>query len=201
MIDPELVAELRESFIDGATPSELMYRIALRHEGDSCLHFILRDNFREAFGIPLLRNVVSDEDYSPAARHAHYNRDVVPEMIQRISDWNTADLTGSWLENVSVCSLVDHVQRIKSYPPEELKRVWDDLSEKEKAYVRQQAARINQSWEVAKSLAQLAERLQQKVLELEERLKRELLEKKCPKKAVRPKKAQYRSIDDESVNS
>lgn len=197
MIDPELVAELRESFIDGATPSELMHRIALRHEGDRCLHFILRDYFREAFGIPLLRNVVSDEDYSPAFRHAHYNRDVVPEMIQRMGDWNTTDLTGSWLENVSVGSLVDHVQRIKAYPPEELKRVWDELSEKEKAYVRRQSARINQSWDVAKSLALLAERLQQKVVELEARLKQDLLEKKLTKEEITPEKARYRSIDDE----
>jgi hypothetical protein len=57
MLDPELVNELRESFIDGATPSDLMHRIALRHEGDPSLHFIIRDYFCEAFGIPLLRNV------------------------------------------------------------------------------------------------------------------------------------------------
>ena len=184
MIDPELVAELRGLFIDGATPSELMHRIALRHEGDRRLHFILRDYFREAFGIPLLRNVVSDEDYSPAFRHAHYNRDVVPEMIQRIGDWNTADLTGSWLEKVSVHSLVDHVQRLEAYHPEELERVWDELHDKEKAYVRRQSARIDHSWDVVKSLAQLAERLQQKVVELEDRLKHALLEQEFSKEVT-----------------
>ena len=179
MIDPELVAELRGLFIDGATPSELMDRLALRHEGDRRLHLLIGEYFREALSIPLLRHVVSDEDYSPASRHAHYNRDVVPEMIQRIGDWNKTDLTGSWLENVSVRSLAEHERRYETLRPEELERVWDKLSAKEKAFITRKSARIDHSWEVAKSLAQLAERLQQKVVELEGRSKREPAEEKA----------------------
>src|SRR5262249_51179422 len=75
-MDTNLVKELQRMFIDGATPSQLMQQIAKHYKGDKRLHFVIMDYFREAFGIPLLRNVVSGEDYSPDARHAHYNRDV-----------------------------------------------------------------------------------------------------------------------------
>ena len=189
MIDPELIAELRESFIEGATPSELMHRIEIRHEGDPSIHFIIRDYFREAFGIPLVRNVVPDENYSPACRHAHYNRDVVPEMIQRIGAWNTTDLTGSWLENVSVRPLGDHLRRYEANRPKELERVWDELSEEEKAFISRKSARIDHSREVAKGLARLAERLQQKVVELEDRLKQELSESASSNEAEVPETA------------
>jgi hypothetical protein len=185
MIDPELVAELRESFIDGATPSELMHRIALSHDGDRLLHFRIGDYFREAFGIPLLRHVTSDENYSPALRHAHFNRDVVPEMIQRIGEWNTVDLAGSWLEDVTVRSVVDHLRRLETSRPEELERVWEKLSEKEKTFIRRKSARIDRAWEVSKSLARLAERLQQKVVELEARLEQELAKEEAAPETTR----------------
>ena len=165
------VNELRRMFIDGATPSQLMQYIANQHPDDPRLHFILSDYFREAFSIPLLRNVVSQEDYSPNRRHAHYNRDVVPEIVQRVGDWNTADLKGSWLEGVAVRSSADHAERLKAAHFEELDRVWNALTEKERLFIIRKIAIANHDWDVIKSLSALAERLQQKVVELEAQLK------------------------------
>src|SRR5438045_4432091 len=96
-MDRNLVHELRQLFIDGAIPSKLIHHIVAHHGNSERLHLLIRDYFKEAFSVPLIRNVVSEEEYSPKLRHAHFNREVVPELIQRIGDWNTANLEGSWL--------------------------------------------------------------------------------------------------------
>jgi hypothetical protein len=180
MLDKNLVNELRQMFIDGATPSRLMHHIANQHPDDPRLHFIISDYFREAFSIPLLRNVVSREDYSPNSRHAHYNRDVVPEIVQRMGDWNTADLKGSWLVGVSVRSLAEHRERLKAAHFEELDRVWDTLTERERLFIIRKVASANHDWDVMKSLSALAERLQQKIVELEAQLKQAFPEATAP---------------------
>src|SRR4051812_19487255 len=108
-MDESLVRELRQMFLDGATPSRLMRHVADRHGEDDRLHFVIQDYFHEAFGIALLRLVTSDEDYSPDPRHAHFNRNVIPEMIEHLGDWNTEPLAGSWLEHARVGSMDEHV--------------------------------------------------------------------------------------------
>jgi len=172
-MDDKLVGELRRMFLDGATPSQLMNHIANQHGDGSRLHFTIKDYFREAFGIQLLRNVISGEDYSPNCHHAHFNRDVAPEMVQRIGDWNHATLEGSWLADIDIKSLSDHVERLNSAHFEELERVWANLNDKEKLFIIRKIATKDYYWEVMKLLASMAERLQQKVVDLEERLKRE----------------------------
>jgi hypothetical protein len=173
MLDKNLVHELRRMFIDGATPSQLMHHIEKQCQDDRRLHFVIKDYFREAFRIPLLRNVVSGEGYSPNSRHAHYNREVVPEMIQRIGEWNRTDLEGSWLEGVSVHSLSEHTERLQTARFEELDRVWDSLSDNEKLFIIRKIALKDYYWDVVKGLASLAERLQERIVALEERLKEE----------------------------
>ena len=185
-MDKTLVSELRQMFIDGATPSRMMYHIATRHGQTEQVAHSIRECFREAFGIPLLRNVVSEEDYSPSSRHAHYNRDVVPEIIQRISDWNTVGLEGSWLQDLSVHSLSEHMESLKSARFEELTRIWHDLGDKEQHYIVQKAAIINHQWEMLKTLATMAERLQERVVELEERLKEQRSEKTSSERTAVP---------------
>jgi hypothetical protein len=129
MLKPTLVAELRRLFLDGATPSQLMHCIELDYPDNPRLHFIIKDYFEEAFQLPLLRNVIADGDYSPDPRHAHFNRDIVPEIIQRIEDWNTESLDASWLKGIVVRSLSGHVERLSATRFEELDRVWDTLND------------------------------------------------------------------------
>jgi hypothetical protein len=169
-MDEDLIRELRQLFLDGATPSYLIRHVADRLGESDRLHFAISDYFREAFGVPLVRNVVSNEDYSPDPRHSHFTRDVVPEIIERLGEWNTEPVAGLWLERASVAPLSEHVARLASVP-DGLTGVWGQMSDKEKAAVLRKSARINRDWEVMKALALLAERLQQKVVELEARLK------------------------------
>jgi hypothetical protein len=150
-----------------------MQRIAARHPGDSRIHFIIMDYFKEAFQLPLLRNVVPGEDYSPNSRHAHYNRDVVPEMVQRIPDWHSGSLTGTWLDGAVVRSLSEHVARLGGSRCQELERIWDTLNGEEKQFIIRRIAMKDYYWDALKSLALLSERLQQQIVELESRLREE----------------------------
>jgi hypothetical protein len=186
MVNKKLVKELRRLFLDGATPSRLMQHIAKHHPDDPRLRHVIADYFSEAFDIPLLRNVVSDEDYSPNKRHGHFNRDVVPEIIQRIGGWNKANLEGTWLEGLSIKSLGEETERLKSAHFEELDRVWETLNDKERFYIIRKSALINNEWEAMKILAALAERLQAKIDELEDRLKEHSSEEVLSNGAVAP---------------
>ena len=170
MLNQSVVAQIRALFVDGATPSQLMRRIAAVHSEDPRLHLIIMDYFKEAFQVPLVRNVVSGEDYSPSLRHSHYNRDVIPEMIQRIHYWNSDSLDGTWLNELAVRSLAEHVTRLSDTRCQELDRVWDTLTNDERLFIVRKIAMKDYNWDVMKSLALLTERLQQKIVELEIRL-------------------------------
>lgn len=173
MLSESLVAEIRRMFVDGATPSLLMQHIAARHPGDPRIHLIIMDYFNEAFQLPLLRNVVPGEDYSPSSRHAHYNRDVVPEIVRKIPDWHSGSLAGTWLEGAVVRSSREHVARLSGSRRPELSRIWDTLNDEEKQFITHRIAMKDYYWDALKSLALLSERLQQKVVELESRLREE----------------------------
>lgn len=163
MIQESLVADIRRLFLDGATPSQLMQRIAAQHPNDPRLHFLIADYFRAAFQIPLLRNVVPNEDYSPGARHAHYNRDVIPEIVRLMPEWNSEEVEGGWLDKVVVRSLSEHQARVGAVQFEELGRVWETLNDEEKQFIQRKIAMKDYYWEVLKCLASLAERLQEKL--------------------------------------
>jgi predicted DNA-binding protein YlxM (UPF0122 family) len=169
-MNQDLIENLRKMFLDGATPSQLMHHIAHQHKDERRLHHIIKDCFTEAFGVPLLRNVVPEEHYCPNRRHAHYNRDITPEIVQRIGDWNSGNLEDTWLESLSVTSLADHTQRLKNAHFEELERVWDKLNDNEKLFIIRKVAMKDHYWDIIKVLAHQTERLQQKIVELEGRL-------------------------------
>jgi hypothetical protein len=173
-MDSELICELRRLFLDGATPSRLMRLIADRAGDSDRLHFTISDYFEEAFGVPLVRYVDSDENYSPDPRHAHFNRDLFPEIIEHLGDWEAQPPAGSWLERAEVNSRNEHreqlMARLGATGPEELARVWGTLNDKERRAVVLLMAKSDRSWQVIKALSLLAERLQQKVVELEARV-------------------------------
>lgn len=169
-INPELVRELRQRFLDGATPSRLMQIIAERHHEVDRLHLLIKDYFREAFGIPLLRNVPLNTPPAPGASAGHFSRDVLPEIVQRIDQWNVTDLASSWLNGLKTTSLQDHAERLKDLRFEELDRVWDTLNDRERQFIVRKIAQKDQSWEIVKILAALAERLQEQVIEQQRQL-------------------------------
>ena len=98
-MNQNLVIELRQMFIDGATPTKLMQRIVEHHGQPKKLRFAIGDYFMEAFGIPLLRTVGPETDYAPDLAYALWNRDIIPEIISRIDEWNTESLEGTCLKD------------------------------------------------------------------------------------------------------
>jgi hypothetical protein len=82
---------------------------------------------------------------------------VLPEMVQRKAEWNSANLEGSWLDGLCVHALQEHKSRLQGADLEDQNGVGT-------------AATKDYYWEVIKSLARLVERLQQRIVELEDRL-------------------------------
>lgn len=173
MLKRTVVADVKQLFVEGATPSRLMQCIAAAHPDDPRLHLLIMDYFREAFQVPLLRNVIPGADYSPDLRHAHYNRDVVPDLVHRSQGWQTGNLTGSWLDGVAVHSFPEHVARLSESRWQELDRIWDGLTNEERQFIVRKIAMKDYYWDALKCLALLAERLQQQVVELQNRLQHE----------------------------
>lgn len=173
-MDQQLVNELRQMFLDGATPSSLMERIQVHHSEEDNIHWLIKDYFNEAFDISPLRHGSNDGDYAPDSKHAHFVRDVVPEIISNIEKWNHSDLQDTWLNGLSVSTFEEHKKRLATPHFEELDRIWDQLNEREKNFIIGRIARKDYFWDVMKALAALAERLQQKVDELQTKLNQEV---------------------------
>lgn len=173
IMDEKIVNELRQMFLDGATPSQLMHHIATQLGHGPRMHFAIKDYLSAAFGIKFLRNILLGEDYSPNTRHAHFNRDIAPEIAQKANEWSSVSLDGSWLEGITIKPLTEHIERVKSVEIPELKRIWANFNDEEKQFIVRKIATKDYSWEVINLLASMAERLQQKIFEIEERLKKE----------------------------
>lgn len=171
MIEEHIVKELREMFLDGATPSRLMLHVQLNHPEEETLHFLIKDYFERAFRLPLVREVRPGDDYTtPSLDHAHFNRDLVHEMVSKLDEWNTEDLSGSWLKDVSERSrknIKEIRQELASKRFAELDRVWDELTDDERNFIIGRIAHKDFLWFKVNTLSRLVERLQQKIVELE----------------------------------
>lgn len=170
MIKDQIVHELRQMFLDGATPSRLMLHIQTHHSEDEPLHFLITDYFKEAFKLPLIRCSSGKDFKQSSLEHDHFNRDLVHEMVCRIDEWSSEALDGTWLENTDglwTHSHDEHKERLKTAEFEELDRVWNTLNEKERLFIIRKIAHRDYLWYKVKTLSRLVERLQQKILELE----------------------------------
>jgi hypothetical protein len=167
-MNENLIQELRQMFIDGATPSKLMsYLAEVGKDSGKPLHFMIMDTFREAFGIAQLRIPPQEDDAHPNFRYPQFNRDVLPHMALYAKEQHPDSLTGSWLEDLTIRSQQKHEERLRNSKVEALSRVWDDLNEKEKDFILRKVAKADYFWDVIKILAWLLERMQQKNDELE----------------------------------
>ncbi|MCA9070137.1 MAG: hypothetical protein KDA84_14490 [Planctomycetaceae bacterium] len=162
-IKPEVVKAIRSMFIDGATPSQLFRVINENHTPSQYGRCLIGSWFEKAFGVSFLRYIKHAESYSPPKLDDyHFNRDVIPEIVSRIDEWNEQSLEGTWLEGFSIklFRTMRHEYQQRNPNPE-----WDGLTEKQLAQVNNLAAHRDYLWYVTKLLARLTERLQQKVVE------------------------------------
>lgn len=166
---PEVVAELRELFREGATPSRLIRLVTVRHEDERELFTLIQLYFQEAFGVPIVRGLNSIDDYRhDDLRHGFLNHQVIPRMIEHRTEWLTSEeAAGTWLENLNARDTREHIEAIRKVQNNELRQVWEKLSEEEKYYIHMSMASANRLWEEVQVLAKFAERLQQRINQLE----------------------------------
>jgi hypothetical protein len=176
--DPAIVAELRKQFVDGATPSRLIQYILEQHptdcKGDK--YRLIQGYFEEAFRIPLVRNLRRDDSYSSESlQYAFLNESLLHEMIVNEPQWNPTPksnqvCSSTWLEPLTATAEEELLNHARSTPPRELADSWNDLGQSERAYILRLIANLTLVHERSTILARLAERLQQKVVDLEKRL-------------------------------
>jgi hypothetical protein len=167
-VRPEVQEELRLLFRQGATPSRLIQLIAERHRGEQSLHGLIQIYFLETFGVPIVRGLNPLDDYeSIGLKYAFLNDDVLHWMIEARTTWDQSSSEQSWLDALTATSIDERLRKAKEQPYSELSRNWDKLDDKERFVIQRLIAGLNGRSEQVRILARLAERLQQRVNELE----------------------------------
>jgi hypothetical protein len=167
-IRPEVQEELRQLFRHGATPSRLIQHLAARHRGDDHLHYLIQVYFLETFGVPIVRSLDPQDNYRDVGMKYHFlNNDVLYEMLQAKGTWNQDATEPSWFDPLKATTHDEQLRAVSQQPYFELARVWDKLDDRERAAIQRVLANFIGLSERVSILARLAERLQQRVNELE----------------------------------
>lgn len=169
---PSVIQELRSMFKEGATPSRLMQHIVACHPAEESWHGVIQDYFREAFGVPIVRGLDPEDNFQNVdLRYAFLNEDLLHEMIQLRKVWDQ-DLNGSqgsetpWLDRLAATATEKRLQDTQRNGFPELAACWEKLNEKDRFVISRMVAGFNGRTEMVRILARLAERLQQRVVEL-----------------------------------
>ena len=105
-------------------------------------------------------------------RYAFLNEQLVHEMVQRRSEWDSnagsvTSATGSWLDSLQASDDQQRLSQVQAAVIPELSRCWSQLSQKEQYFIQRSLASANGLYETVKILSRLAECLQQRIMELE----------------------------------
>ncbi len=166
-VSPEIVAELRCLFREGATPSRLIRHVVERHDGEGHLFSLIQTYFREAFGIPIIRGLSPVDDYQHAdLRYEFLNEQLLHEMIEKRPEWDTDD-TESWLDSLVATEAHQRLREAESQMPSEFKQSWPQMTPQEQRHLVVHFASANANWETVKIMSRLLESLQQQVNELQ----------------------------------
>jgi hypothetical protein len=101
------------------------------------------------------------------------------EMVQMRSSWDQAandreEVLSSWLSTLVATSASERLQEGKqSSPPPDFSQAWEQLSENDRAGIIRVNASYRGRTELVHILARLAERLQQKLVHLEQQVMEE----------------------------
>jgi hypothetical protein len=173
MQNPQLIADLRQMFRNGATPSRLIQHLVLHHHGKDNWFDFVQASFREAFSVPFVRipdqlEQVHFHDLSLA----HLNKGLVHEMIQTRHLWDTdqgnhAGCHSTWLDSLTAQDDVERFQQLYPAADPLLAKSWSYLDPKAQKQIQMRLANADSYYERVLILARLAERLQQRILELE----------------------------------
>ena len=155
-VDPQLVAELRRMFLEGATPSRLA-----RHVGDLECPDRVPAYFQEAFRVAVLGSEL----------HAELaDAELLRDMVGRNHLWRQPDdLEPVWWDGLTVSP--DDLRMVEAIHPEAhpaLKDVWPSLPARAQGAIRQAMVNAQAYHERTQVLTRLVERLQEQVVRLEQ---------------------------------
>lgn len=108
--------------------------------------------------------------YRADLRYAFLNEQLLHEMIEKRSDWDSnGDSSGNdtWLGNLSASDDHQRISQAQAVMPSELSRCWPELTPNERNFIHLSMASANGLFETVKILSRLVECLQQKIVELE----------------------------------
>ena len=113
--DPCVIAELRDLFRGGATPSRLVRHVVARHDAEPQADRLVRAYFREAFGVPMFR-ASADLITLPAEQlpFAGVSADTIHQIVARRAEWDTGG-ESSWMDTLTA---TDEGQRLGGSVPE-----------------------------------------------------------------------------------
>jgi hypothetical protein len=170
-----LVQELRHSFKDGATPSRLI-RDVVKQLGDSPSYWDVEAILTEAFQLPVVRLNPSIVSGQKVCNNSIYNKALLAEIVQNRDRWDTFDLTScreqsSWLQGLRLASPQDTKNKVEAAPyPGLSKASWAALHPDEREALFVQLASSMVLSDRVDLLSRLAERLQEKIDLLEDKL-------------------------------
>ncbi len=169
----ELVQKLRRDFSDGATPSRLI-RDILSEMGDGVSGREVHDILSEAFQLPVVHISPIPAANLEGNKRLVLNRTLLPEIVERKEQWRklaSHPHEPSWVNGVKITELQDVRKNVAAGPyPGLSKETWAALSPEEQESLCVQLCSAMVAWERLELLSKLAERLQDKVNELEAKL-------------------------------
>lgn len=168
--DRQLVEDIRRMFLDGATPSRLVRYVVANapiRDDDIRLRRLVQDYFSEAFGIFLRRIPLSDSDLRNDFSSAGLNQLPLHRIVQNKSDWLNNRQAGSWLDDLEVTESNEWSDSVDLSSETELAGVLDHLDDSATKAIKRWISNINFLYEQVQILAALAERLQEKIDQLE----------------------------------
>jgi hypothetical protein len=164
LVNPLVVNELRSLFKSGATPSALIRRIADRHAGEPKLDALVREYFREAFHVQMVR--VGSEQVKQIASGDNLpilNVTVLHRMIQTRPEWDGPESDDCWMDAATTTDESEMAASIDPKQIPELAGSWDRMDDQAKEFIRRTIGNSRSLLERLNGLAALAEELQQQV--------------------------------------
>lgn len=166
--DDPFLDELRLLFMEGATVSRLIRRIASQHADETTLHQYLQDCFFRAFGVGPLR-ISRKLVLTPLDEEGFYslNRFLIAEMIERYSEWgrHLASRTEPFWKDIQAKSSMQFIEKARPEDVPELADSWEKLDLKAQKYLRRTLGNLDEMFQNVQILARLSERLQGQILD------------------------------------
>lgn len=170
-LQPEIISELRAMFKDGATPARMVEYIRL-HEGAKRPWFaVVMQYFFAAFRCTSIRVPARVEEYGTCSQKlVKTSPDVLHDIILQREHWENEESEvreEHWFDALTAADLMEHLEQVDLAAIPELANSLEHIDAQGQEYIKTRFASACRHYEQVRILSHLAERLQQKVLELE----------------------------------